>query len=234
MLRRRRRAAAAAARCCRAPSWPDVAARLHLQLHGAGHVGRAIVRALAPLDVTVDWIDGREESFPRSFAEVAYGVSPSLGAAATRGFSHRGLADRDAPAEVHRGGAGDGPQAAWPPHIRKVCVDAVEAEVPRAPAGACFLVMTHEHDLDLRLTEAILRHHDFRFFGLIGSSTKRRRFSQRLLQRGFDAAAIERIVCPIGLPGIEGKEPAVIAASVVAQLLSLPTRPPTTSRRHDD
>jgi xanthine/CO dehydrogenase XdhC/CoxF family maturation factor len=30
---------------------------------------------------------------------------------------------------------------------------------------------------------------------------------------------IDRLVCPIGLPGLGGKEPAVIAASVAAQLL---------------
>jgi xanthine dehydrogenase accessory factor len=29
------------------------------------------------------------------------------------------------------------------------------------------------------------------------------------------------MVCPIGLPGIEGKAPAVIAASVAAQLLTV-------------
>ena len=35
------------------------------------------------------------------------------------------------------------------------------------------------------------------------------------------------MTCPIGLPGIAGKEPAVIAASVVAQLLALsPPAPP--------
>jgi xanthine dehydrogenase accessory factor len=30
------------------------------------------------------------------------------------------------------------------------------------------------------------------------------------------------MVCPIGLPGINGKEPAVIALAVVGQLLTLP------------
>ena len=31
--------------------------------------------------------------------------------------------------------------------------------------------------------------------------------------------SLERLVCPIGIRGIGGKEPAVIAASVAAQLL---------------
>jgi xanthine dehydrogenase accessory factor len=162
--------------------WPVAAPRFHLQLFGAGHVGRAIARALAPLDVVVDWIDEREDEFPTRFFDRA---------------------------------------AEWPAQIRRVCVDAVEAEVRCAPPGAFFLVLTHRHDLDLRLTEAILKRGDFAFFGLIGSKTKRARFVHALEARGFEPEHIARITCPIGLADIEGKEPAVIAASVVAQLLAV-------------
>ena len=159
--------------------WPVDPPRFHLQLYGAGHVGRAI----APLNVVVDWIDEREEEFPSDFHE------------------HRGP---------------------WPDHIRKVCVDAVEGEVRSAPPGAFYLVLTHQHDLDLRISEAILKRGDFGFFGLIGSRTKRQRFIHRFEQRGIANAAIARMTCPIGLPGIDGKEPEVIAAAVVAQLLAAP------------
>jgi xanthine dehydrogenase accessory factor len=38
---------------------------------------------------------------------------------------------------------------------------------------------------------------------------------------GIEEAHVRRLVCPIGLPGIGGKEPAVIAAGVAAQLLTL-------------
>jgi xanthine dehydrogenase accessory factor len=109
--------------------------------------------------------------------------------------------------------------APWPAHIRCVSVDAVEAEVVRAPVGAMYLVMTHQHDLDLRITEAILRRADFRYLGLIGSRTKRGRFVHRFERAGIDARAIERMVCPIGVEGIRGKSPEVIAVAVVAQLL---------------
>jgi len=161
--------------------WPETAPRFVLQLYGAGHVGRAIARALAPLDVRVDWIDEREDEFPRSFHD-----------------------DRDAP---------------WPAHIRRVCVDAVEAEVDAAPPGAYYLVLTHRHDLDLRIVERILARGDFGFCGLIGSKTKRQRFIHRFEALGLPASAIARLTCPIGIAGIDGKEPEVIAASVVAQLL---------------
>lgn len=157
-------------------AWPCAPERFFLQLHGAGHVGRAIIALLRGIACQVQWIDGREAPFP---------AEP------------------------------------LPPHIEALCVDAVEAEVARAPAGACFLVMTHSHALDLAIVEAILRRDDFAWAGLIGSRTKRASFAQRLRARGVEPSRIERLACPIGLPGIAGKEPEVIAVATVAQLLAL-------------
>jgi len=111
------------------------------------------------------------------------------------------------------------PAAPSAPHIQRLCVEPVQAEVPHAPPGAFYLVLTHRHDLDLVLTEAILRRGDFNFVGLIGSATKRARFLRRLEDRGLPAAALARLTCPIGLPGIVGKQPELIAVAVVAQLL---------------
>jgi xanthine dehydrogenase accessory factor len=113
-----------------------------------------------------------------------------------------------------------------PRHVAQVCVDPVEAEVDVAPANACFLVLTHRHDLDMRIAEAILRRGDFRYLGLIGSQTKRARFLHRYEERGIAAETLARMTCPIGVPDIEGKEPEVIAIGVVAQLLQLPARAP--------
>ncbi len=159
--------------------WAATAPLFHLQLYGAGHVGRAVATLLAMLDVRVDWIDEREQEFPATTA---------LG-------------------------------SAWPAHVRRVCVDAVEAEVDSAPPGAFFLVLTHQHDLDLRITEAILKRGDFGFLGLIGSRTKRQRFVHRFEARGISPDSIAKMVCPIGIEGIAGKEPEVIAVAAVAQLL---------------
>ncbi len=108
-----------------------------------------------------------------------------------------------------------------PINIRVEATDAPLAEVAAAPPGTCFLVMTHSHALDFELGEAILARGDFRYFGLIGSRTKRRSFEQRLAQRGIDAATLARMTCPIGVPGIPGKEPEVIAVAAAAQLLQL-------------
>ena len=79
--------------------------------------------------------------------------------------------------------------------------------------------MTHSHPLDLAVCEAVLRRGDFAYLGLIGSATKRSRFTRRLRARGLDPAQVGRLVCPIGIPGIADKRPAVIAAAVAAQLL---------------
>lgn len=87
----------------------------------------------------------------------------------------------------------------------------------QTPPGAAVLILTHDHALDYRLTAAALSSHAA-FVGLIGSRTKRARFLSRLAAEGVEAA---RLVCPIGLPGVTGKQPDVIAIAALAQLLSL-------------
>lgn len=129
--------------------------------------------------------------------------------------------------------ASEFPATPTPAHIERLCVEPVEAEVALAPPGAFYLVLTHSHDLDLALAHEILGRGDFGFFGLIGSRTKRRRFEHRLAERGIAAEVIARMTCPIGLPGIEGKEPEVIALAAVAQLMQvagLAATPPAAAR----
>ncbi|HEX2509864.1 MAG TPA: xanthine dehydrogenase accessory protein XdhC [Microvirga sp.] len=91
-------------------------------------------------------------------------------------------------------------------------------ELDRAPADAFVLVMTHEHSLDLAITAAALQR-EFPYVGLIGSASKRARFEKRFREVAIPEERIRSLVCPIGLAGIGGKEPAIIAASVAAQLL---------------
>jgi xanthine dehydrogenase accessory factor len=148
-------------------------------LFGGGHVGRAIVQALAPLPFAIAWIDSRDEVFP----------------------------------------------SALPANVRTEHSDPVDAAVADLAAGSRVLIMSFSHAEDLDILAACLRRAraaaDLPYIGLIGSQTKWATFRHRLEQRGFDAADFARVTCPIGLPGIAGKEPAVIAASVAAQLLQL-------------
>jgi xanthine dehydrogenase accessory factor len=172
--------------------WPVPQAAMHIELHGAGHVGQAIIHLLADIDCTVRWIDTRDadEGTP-------------------------GLPDVQM-------------LAALPEHITWLPTDSPPDEVRDAPPGACHLVLTHRHDLDLRIIEAVLRRGDAAFAGLIGSQTKRAKFLHRLADKGLSPDQLATLVCPIGLPGIAGKEPSVIAISVVAQLLQRPSHQGTT------
>lgn len=96
----------------------------------------------------------------------------------------------------------------------------IEQYLWKTEANDRVLVLTHDHALDFRMIEAGLRG-QASFVGLIGSNSKRARFVSRLEKAGYGLDVLSRLVCPIGLPGITGKEPAVIAASVAAQLLTI-------------
>jgi xanthine dehydrogenase accessory factor len=109
----------------------------------------------------------------------------------------------DAVARVHR-------------HHVPVLPELVLAELP---PGAHVLMMTHDHAEDLALVDAALRAAHLGSIGLIGSSAKWSRFRSHLTAAGHDDEAIARVTTPIGLPGLAGKEPAVIAVSVAAALL---------------
>jgi xanthine dehydrogenase accessory factor len=101
----------------------------------------------------------------------------------------------------------------------------VQAAVADLAPGSHVLIMSFSHAEDLDIVIACLRRvrerNDLPFVGLIGSKTKWASFRHRLEERGFSAAEIDHITCPIGVPGISGKEPEVIAVAVAAQLLQL-------------
>ena len=142
-------------------------------LFGAGHVGRALALALAPLPFAVRWIDSRAEQFPQYV----------------------------------------------PQNAVTVCTKDAGRELAQAPGDALIVVMTHSHPLDFDITAAALQRGAFEFVSLIGSETKRARFVNFARQLGISESRIDRLVCPIGIAQIKGKEPAVIAAAIAAQLL---------------
>ena len=106
-------------------------------------------------------------------------------------------------------------------HAEILGEDELEACIVAAPAGTLFAIFTHSHDLDYRLTSAALARGDFGYLGLIGSRTKRVRFESRLRADGFTEADLARLTCPIGIAGLTGKAPAVIAVALAAELLQL-------------
>lgn len=151
--------------------------RTPLALFGGGHVGKALVKTLAPLPFAVRWVDSRDEIFP---PDVPDGVD----------CEHS---------------------------------NPVQAAVADLLPDSRVLIMSFSHAEDLDVVVACLKRlrerGDLPFVGLIGSKTKWATFRHRLEDRGFSAEEIAQITCPIGVPGIAGKEPEVIAVAVAAQLL---------------
>jgi xanthine dehydrogenase accessory factor len=95
-----------------------------------------------------------------------------------------------------------------------------EQILEQLPRGAHVVIMTHDHAEDFALCDAALRlPQPLGSIGLIGSSVKWTRFQAMLSEQGHSAETIGRITCPIGLPGITGKDPAVIAVAVASALL---------------
>jgi xanthine dehydrogenase accessory factor len=148
---------------------------MRLWLFGAGHVAKHLVQVISPLPFAIEWVDSRENPWPRDL----------------------------------------------PANVRVVESMDPAGEVGDMRDGDWALVMTHSHDEDFAICQALLEQGRFGWAGVIGSLPKATRFRQRLAQRGFSAVQIERLVMPIGVGGIRGKEPASIAIAVAAQLLQL-------------
>jgi xanthine dehydrogenase accessory factor len=111
--------------------------------------------------------------------------------------------------------------AAPPSSVRCIVSESPAEEVAELPPGADLVVMTHSHALDQEIVDAALRRGAHRYLGLIGSRTKRARLAERLRARGRTAEQLASITCPIGVPGIAGKQPAIIAVAVAAELLQI-------------
>jgi xanthine dehydrogenase accessory factor len=154
-------------------------------LFGAGHVGRALTQALAPLPFAVTWMDTRPGAIP----------------------------------------------AEYPVNVTAIREGDPVALLARAPDQAFVAIMTHSHALDLDLTIAALQAQRFAYVGLIGSATKRARFTGAMRRMGIADEIVDRLVCPIGVTAIKDKAPAAIAAATAAQVLI--AREAQQARGHD-
>ncbi len=152
---------------------PLGAARTPLFLYGAGHVGRAVVKALEGLAFDIHWVDTAANRYPGE-------ISPA---------------------------------------VRQLIAVNPSDIVRHAPGDAFHVVMTFSHALDFDICRAVLAKGDFAYLGVIASKTKRTRFVRRLKESGLSEAAVCRLHAPIGLAGLEGKEPPIIAVSLAADLL---------------
>ena len=85
------------------------------------------------------------------------------------------------------------------------------------------IIVSHDHQLDYALLEAILTRglHNFAGVGMIGSTTKWQRFRKRLIDAGFDDQEVTQIRCPLGMDAATDKQPMAIAIAIVNELLNL-------------
>ena len=112
---------------------------------------------------------------------------------------------------------------ALPAHVVCEHSEPVQGAVASLAPGSLVLIMSFSHAEDLDVLALCLTRQrqrgDLPYIGLIGSQTKWASFRHRLEARGFTSEELAHVTCPIGVPGIEGKEPEVIAVAVAAQLL---------------
>lgn len=108
---------------------------------------------------------------------------------------------------------------ALPPDIRSSVVAMPEAVVRGAPQGSSYVILTHDHALDFLIAQEALARVDAPYIGMVGSQTKRAKFSSWFRAEGGDAKALERLVLPIGQMGLGDKRPEVIAALAAAEIM---------------
>jgi xanthine/CO dehydrogenase XdhC/CoxF family maturation factor len=206
---------------------------------GAGHVGAALARALAPLPVRATVVDGRAEALAslgwRAPAPVrARGKGGDQGPGVVQTTQDGGPSLHPSPAsgtgDANEGGrseVSDGSLASTIPHplplagegrgegVSAVLTALPESLIRGAAPGAAFVIVTHDHGLDFLLVAEALARGDAAYVGMIGSATKRAAFARFARARGVDPAPL---VCPIGGPSGD-KRPAVIAALAAAEVM---------------
>lgn len=94
-----------------------------------------------------------------------------------------------------------------------------EAVVRSAPAGSAFVILTHDHALDFMIAAEALKRTDAPYVGMVGSKTKRAKFSSWYRGEGGTEAQLARLTLPIGDFGLVDKRPEVIAALAAAEIM---------------
>lgn len=105
------------------------------------------------------------------------------------------------------------------PGIAHRLVAVPETVVRSAPPGSAFVILTHDHALDFLIANEALARSDAAYVGMVGSRTKRAKFSNWFIEQGGDAQALDRLILPIGAQGLGDKRPSVIAALAAAEVM---------------
>jgi xanthine dehydrogenase accessory factor len=183
--------------------------RQHLAIFGGGHVAQALVPIMAQLPLQISWIDSRDNFFGNHLEHPAGDIKN----ADEKFAMHSGL-----PSSV----ANKAQQiVAALNNVKAIASDSPCEIIDTLPDFGWVVILTHNHQLDYEIVETALKHPNLVFIGMIGSTTKAKRFVTKLAHRGFSKQQISRLVCPIGERSITGKRPIEVAVSISAQLINL-------------
>jgi len=83
------------------------------------------------------------------------------------------------------------------------------------------VIMTGDHTIDYQCCQNLLSRRDLTYIACMGSDRKAELFRQKLNADGTTAVQLSQLRMPAGLKEINGKQPAVVATSILAEVLSL-------------
>ncbi|MCH2057620.1 MAG: xanthine dehydrogenase accessory protein XdhC [Thalassotalea sp.] len=108
-----------------------------------------------------------------------------------------------------------------PENVIKVVDEEPVEQAKIAVDNMAHLILTHNHQLDFALAEAIIKAGNASWLGVIGSETKAKRFKHRLAHRDFNQEQIAQMTCPVGLSNVSGKLPMEVAVSIAGEIINL-------------
>lgn len=189
---------------------------LRIEIFGAGHVAQEIARLVRRLPCVATFHDPRTAWLGRlgvdEWRPGARHASPHVDRAAVALLP-----------DIELGG-----QAASEPgpgHLIAAPLGAdVHGAVERCAPGAFYLVLTHSHELDLEVCEAVLSRDDAALLGLIASRSKAARFRSRLSAKGFTPAEVARLQAPLGEHVLTGDTPMEVAIAALGDVLTARAR----------
>ncbi|MCJ8344430.1 xanthine dehydrogenase accessory protein XdhC [bacterium] len=102
-------------------------------------------------------------------------------------------------------------------NVEMILSDGPETEVSDLPIHSKVMILTHDHSLDFEILKNCLKS-KFSYIGLIGSHTKWKTFSKKLLNQGFTQGDLDRVDCPAGIK-FNDKRPKAVAIALASKLL---------------
>jgi len=164
-----------------------------VHIFGAGHVAQELARLVPRLPCVTTFHDTRSDWLDRIERQIsAQSSNPK--------DSHTAV---DHPIAVNTNLMGNNP------------FEIVENCAP----GAYYIVMTHSHDLDLDIVEAVLTRADSAYCGVIASKSKAAKFRSRLRKKGFTANEIATLTAPLGQHSLTGNTPMEVAVAAISDIL---------------